>query len=682
MSKTILSSLAIGAALSGALASCRNNNGIRSDSVRQHFIETQFIDSSVKPGDDFYRFVNGKWLDTAKIPADFPEAGSFADVYHATQKELKSLLEDAAKNSGDTPSIQQKVGDFYASAMDTTTINRRGYGPLKPLLAQIDAITDIPSLLKFAAEEEKNGDETIIGFNVFPDQGNSSMNIALLLQTGIGLPDRDYYFRTDSATIAVQNAYKHYLTTLFRLTGTDANTAAANAEIVYKIEKDMAASHKTAVELRDIKGNYHKVAFAEINKEQPNIEWTTFFNHIGADADSVDMEQPAYYARLNTLLKSVPIAHWKLYLQAHILNNYANFLSQPFQDAAFNYNKNLTGQKVPQARWKRICATTDHKLGEALGQLYVKKYFPPEAMQRMEELVTNLTKAFSNRIQHLDWMSDSTKSVAQAKLKAMRRKIGYPDKWRDYSKVNIDKSKYFENAVSADRNNFNFYLSQLGKPVDESIWVMTPPTINAYYAATENDINFPAGILQYPFFDKDADDAVNYGGIGTVIGHEMTHGFDDQGSQFDKAGNIHDWWTKTDKTKFDQKVKQIQQLYDGFTVLDSLHLNGKLTTGENIADLGGVAIAYDAFKMTKEGQDTAKIDGYTPDQRFFMSLAQTWRSKETDEIVREAINLDPHSTPNWRVLGPLMNFDPFYKAFHIEPGDKMYLNEKDRIRIW
>ncbi|SDD01680.1 M13 family metallopeptidase [Niabella drilacis] len=681
MHKSRLATFAIGAALCCAGASC-HNNGTHSRLIREHFIETQFVDSSVKPGDDFYRFANGKWSDTAKIPPDYPVAGSGLDVHRGIQQKLKTLLEDASKNGAGAGSIEQKVGDFYTSGMDTVLINNRGYEPVNPLLAQIDAITDIPSLMKLVAAEEKNGNQTLIGFSVDADQGNSRMNIGLLLQAGIGLPERDYYFRTDSATVAVQNAYKNYLSTLFRLTGTDSINAVKNTGTVYQVEKDMAASHKTAVELRNVKANYNKVAFAKIDKEQPNIGWTAFFRNIGGRADSVDMEQAGYYTRLNTLLQTVSIPNWKLYLRAHILKNYAGYLSQPFQDAAFSYRKDLTGQQVQQARWERICGVTDKKLGEALGQLYVKKYFPPEARQRMDVLIDNLIEAFAARIQKLDWMSDSTKIVAAEKLKAIRRKIGYPDKWRDYSRVHIDRSKYFENIVAASRNNFDFQLSQLGRQVDESLWFMTPPTLNAYYDPTRNDINFPAGILQFPFFDKDADDAMNYGGIGAVIGHEITHGFDDQGAQYDKTGNIHDWWTKQDKAKFDEKVKQIQQLYDGFVVLDSLHLNGKLTSGENIADFGGIAIAYDAFKMTQQGQTDSKIDGFTSDQRFFLAYAQAWRSKYTDAIMRMLVHTDPHSTPDWRVLGPLMNFEPFYKAFSVQPGNRMYREPKDRIKIW
>ena len=680
MNKVTFSVAAV--AVASAFAAC-SGTGSGDTQTRQHFIETQFIDSTVKPGDDFFRFVNGKWLDTVKIPEEKVAVGGFNKLADDNKEKLKSLLEDALKNDGTPGSIEQKVGDYFASGMDTATRDKRGYEPIKSMLVAIDAIKDVPSLLTYVTDAYKRGDHSIIGFSVGPDQKNSSMNIASFYQTGLGLPDRDYYFRTDSATVKIQQAYKTYVKTLFALTGTDDATAAKNAETVYDIEKQIAGSHKTRVQLRDVESNYNKVSVASLVSSEPNIGWTDLLKNLGASGvDSLDVGQPAYYEQLNKLLVSVPIDQWKIYLKANTIGSYGGTLSTPFTDAAFAYSKVLTGREKQEELWKRMASAVDGNLGELLGQLYVKKYFPPEAKERMDKLVSNLETAFANRIQHLDWMSDSTKATAQTKLKAIIRKIGYPTKWRDYSKVNVDKTKYFENVVSARENNYNFELSQLGKPVDKSLWYMTPPTVNAYYNPTTNEIVFPAGILQYPFFDKDADDAVNYGGIGMVIGHEMTHGFDDQGSQYDKVGNINNWWTKEDKTKFEEKVKKIQKLYDGFTVLDSLHVNGQLTTGENMADFGGVAIAYDAFKLTKQGQDTTKIDGYTPDQRFFMSLAQIWRSKYKDATIRQRINLDPHSPAEWRVLGPLMNFDAFYKAFNVQPGDKMYIAPEDRLKIW
>ena len=452
---------------------------------------------------------------------------------------------------------------------------------------------------------------------------------------------------------------------------------------VYSLEKDMAGSHKTNVQLRDPESTYHMIKLDALAKTDATFDWKSTLAGLGMNTDSVNVQQPEFYTKLNNLLSATPIDTWKAYLRAHTISNYANALSSPFVQASFDfYNKALSGQSEMKPRWDRMVRATDGNLGEALGQLYVARYFTADAKKRMLDMVNNLEKAFEARINKLDWMSDSTKAIAKDKLHAFLKKIGYPDKWRDYSKVEIDKGKYFENRVSAAKNEYNYNINKLGKPVDKTEWGMTPPTINAYYNPSINEIVFPAGILQFPFFDPTADDAINYGGIGMVIGHEMTHGFDDQGSQYDKNGNLKNWWSAQDNEKFKAKTKQVVDLYNGFTVLDSLHVNGALTTGENIADIGGICIAYDAFKMTKQGQDTTKIDGFTPDQRFFISFAQIWRSKEKPEYMRMLINVDPHSPPMYRVNGPLMNFAPFYTAFNVQPGDKMYVPEDKRIKIW
>ncbi len=405
-------------------------------------------------------------------------------------------------------------------------------------------------------------------------------------------------------------------------------------------------------------------------------------NDLGAKTDSIDVSQPAYYDKLNTVLKSIPINDWKIYLKAYSINTYADVLSKPFVDAAFEFNKVLSGQAVQKTRGEIMANAVDQYLGEALGQLYVKKYFTEDAKKRALELVNNLQKAFAARIDKLDWMSDSTKQKAKEKLFAITKKIGYPDKWRDYSNVTIVKDKYFENTVSAASNNYQFQLAKLNKPVDKTEWFTTPSTVTAYNNPSANEIVFPAAILQPPYFDNNADDALNYGGIGMVIGHEMTHTFDDQGAQFDKDGNVKNWWTKDDYEKFKAKTQQVIDLYNTFTVLDTVHIKGAMTVGENTADIGGVAIAYDAFKMTKEGHDTTKIGGFTPDQRFFISVARIWRVKMKDEFMRMWVNNNPHSLPMWRVNGPLMNTPHFYEAFNVQPGDKMYLPGKDRIQIW
>jgi putative endopeptidase len=434
--------------------------------------------------------------------------------------------------------------------------------------------------------------------------------------------------------------------------------------------------------LRDVNANYNKMPLATLAAQQPNMGWMNVLRELGTKTDSIDVGQPAYYKKLNILLKTIPITDWKVYLKAYSINNYANDLSKPFVDAAFAFNKVISGQAVQKTRGEMMAGEVDGYLGEALGQLYVKKHFSEDAKKRMLDLVNNLQKAFAARIDKLDWMSDSTKQKAKEKLFAITKKIGYPDKWRDYSKVTIVKGKHFENMRSAAANNYGFQLAKLNKPVDRSEWFTTPPTVTAYYNPYANEIVFPAGILQSPYFDNGADDALNYGGIGMVIGHEMTHAFDDQGAQFDKEGNVKNWWTKGDYEKFKSKTQGVIDLYNTFTVLDTVHVKGAMTVGENTADVGGVAIAYDAFKLTKEGGDTARLGGFTPDQRFFISLAHIWQVKMKDEFLRLWINNNPHSPPMWRVNSPLMNNPHFYKAFNVQPGDKMYLPENKRVQIW
>ncbi|MDH7461613.1 M13 family metallopeptidase [Chitinophagaceae bacterium 26-R-25] len=657
-------------------------NSAPEKSSNKAFTDIQGIDSTVKPGDNFFRYVNGQWYDTAQIPGSQTGVGAYMFMNYPQRLRLQAILDDASKAKNAAGSIEQKVGDFYASGMDTITINKRGYDPIKPMLAQIDSISDMPSLMKFVADEIKVNNISIVAFGIGPDNKNSSMNIAHVSQTGIGLPERDYYFKTDAASVSIQAAYKKYLATLFELTGSDAATATKNAELVYGIEKQLASSHRTNIELRDVNANYNKMSVADLAKKQPNIGWVSLLNNLGAKTDSIDLAQPAYYNKLNTLLKSIPVNDWKVYLEGHSINNSAGTLSKAFVDAAFEFNKVLSGQAVQKSRGEIIASAVDESLGEALGQLYVKKYFTENAKKRMLELVNNLQKAFEARISKLDWMNDSTKRKATEKLYAIAKKIGYPDKWKDYSDVRIVRDKYFENVASAAAHNYQYELAKLNKPVDKTEWFTTPSTVTAYYNAFANEIVFPAGILQTPYFDDAADDALNYGGIGMVIGHEMTHAFDDQGAQFDKNGNVTNWWTKDDYTKFKAKTQQVIDLYSSFTVLDSLHIKGALTVGENTADVGGVAIAYDAFKLTKEGQDTATIGGFTPDQRFFLSVARIWRVKMKDEFLRLWINNNPHSAPMWRVNGPLMNSAHFYDAFNVHPGDKMYLADSARLKIW
>ena len=660
------------------LVACQNNSN-----VPENVQAITGIDSSINPANNFFMYVNHIWYDTAQIPPSQSGVGAYMFMNYPQRLRLQGILDSVSKASNAPGSIEQKVGDFYASGMDTNTINQLGYDPIKPLLARIDSVGDVGSLIKFVADEAKLENNSILGFYVGPDNKNSNLNIAHTYQTGIGLPDRDYYFKTDPSSTGIQQAYKIYLASLFHLTGSDSTTATKDADIVYNIEKQIASSHKTRVELRDVNANYNKMPVTDLAKRQPNIGWNNVLNELAAKTDSIDIGQLAYYDKLNALLKSIPINDWKIYLQAHSIDNYANVLSKPFVDAAFEFNKVVSGQAVQKSRGEIMASNVDQSLGQALGQLYVKKYFPEAAKKRALELVNNLEQALAARIDKLDWMSDSTKQKAKEKLFAMTKKIGYPDKWRDYSHVTIVKGNYFQNVVSAAAGSFQYDLAKLNKPVDRTEWFTTPSTVTAYNNPSANEIVFPAAILQPPYFDNNADDALNYGGIGMVIGHEMTHTFDDQGAQFDKFGNVKDWWTKEDYTKFKAKTQQVIDLYNTFTVLDTLHVNGAMTLGENTADIGGVSIAYDAFKMTKEGHDTTKVDGvYTPDQRFFISIAKIWRVKMKDQFLRYWINNNPHSPPMWRVNGPLMNTTPFYKAFNVQPGDSMYLPEKDRIYIW
>ncbi len=640
------------------------------------------IDASKKPGDDFFAYVNTTWYDSAKIPAGQTGVGAYSFLNYPQRLRMKAILDSVSTANNPAGSIAQKVGDFYASGMDTAAINKRGYEPIKPILARIDAVADVPGLLKAVAEELQAGDGSIIGFYVGPDDKNSTMNIAQFYQTGLGLPERDYYFKNDPATLDIQKAYKNYLARLFELTGTDAATAARNASTTFEIEKQLAASHRTNIELRDVKANYNKMAVAALAKRHPNLNWPNLMKDLVASADSVNVGQPAYYDKLNGMLKSVPLKDWKTYLKANALTSYAAYLSKPFTDAAFEYTKVLTGQAVQKARSEEMTQAVDRSLGHGLAQLYVKKYFPEDARKRMMVLVGNLKKAFEARINRLDWMSDSTKAKAREKLAAFSEKIGYPDKWRDYSLVEVKRDSYFENRLSANRNDYQYSTSKLGKPVDRTEWLTTPPTVTAYNNPPLNEIVFPAGILQPPYFDVNADDALNYGGIGMVIGHEITHSFDDQGAQYDKVGNVTNWWTKEDYEKFKARTQQVIDQYNQFTVLDTVHLKGALTVGENTADIAGVAIAYDAFKLTEQGKSSEKLDGFTPDQRFFISIARIWRVKTTDQYMRMYVNTNPHAPARWRVNGPLMNFTPFYEAFNVQEGDKMFKKESDRITVW
>ncbi|WP_047245324.1 M13 family metallopeptidase [Maribacter thermophilus] len=637
------------------------------------------ISDDIKPGDNFFMHVNKIWYDTIQIADDQVGVGSYSFLNIPQKQLLQNILEDVSAQEHPKGSIEQKVGDFYASGMDTAQINKRGYTPVKPVLQQIDEIKDVAGIMNFVTKEIQNGNNSIINLRVSADTKNSSINILHASQAGLGLPDRDYYFKTDSASIGIQQAYKKYVATLFELT--DNENAEAMAETVYDIEKKFAEAHKTRIERRNIQANYNKFSVSDMTGNEPNIAWSKMFSELALEVDSVDVKQPAYYKKLNEMLGSVSVQDWKTYLKAHTLNNAADYLSAPFEMAVFEYNKVLYGQSKQKPRAQLMVQQVDRKLGFALGQLYVKRYFDEAAKKRVLDLVNNLQKAFENRISELDWMSDSTKLKAKEKLYAITKKIGYPDVWREYD-VTIDKNKFYENVVALHKNEYEYRMKDLNQPPNKDRWGTTPSTVTAYYNPSLNEIVFPAGILQFPYFDVEADDAVNYGGIGMVIGHELTHAFDDNGAQYDKDGNLKNWWTQDDLKKFKSKTQQLIDRYSTFTVLDSVHVKGALTIGENTADNGGISIAYDAFKMTQQGQDTVKINGYTPDQRFFLSIARIWRVKTRDAFLRNYVNTNPHSPAIWRVNGPLMNFTPFYEAFDVKPGEKNYKPEEERIKIW
>jgi len=662
------------------LTACQDKKEAASRTV---FFDKAGMDTTVAPGDDFFTFANGAWIKKTDIPGDQNGWGSFYELYEENQKKTKGILEAAAAAEASKGSIEQKVGDFYASGMDTVTIEKRGYEPLKPGLARIAALRDYKAALNYMATDEANRGGALFSLYVGADDRQSSINRINFYQGGLSLPERDYYFKTDKETQQVRDAFLAYATKLFTLTGVDSVAARKKAASILAFETALAKAHRPAADLRDPIKNYNKLSVSELNKRAGNIDWKAFLSGMTLSTDTVLMGQPEYYETLSALLATTPIETLKDKLAFAYIDENASLLNKAFTDARFAfYGKTLNGQQKQQDRWKRIADGADNYLGELLGQLWVKQYFTPEAKERMLTLVQNLQKAYRNRIEKLDWMSNETKQIALTKLDKVVNKIGYPDKWKDYSDVDVKRDDYFGNVQSARKHKWKEDLAKVNQPVDKTEWGMTPPTVNAYANPTFNEIVFPAGILQFPFFDKDADDAINYGGIGMVIGHELTHLFDDQGRQYDSQGNLRDWWKKEDADNFTKRADQVVQQYSKYTVLNNLNLNGRLTLGENLADLGGLAIAYDAFKLTEQGKSEEKIDGFTPDQRFFLGYAQIWRTKSRDESQRMYVQVDPHSPAKYRVNGPLTNFAPFYKAFNVQPGQKLYKPEVDQTRVW
>jgi putative endopeptidase len=646
------------------------------------YIDPAEMDLSVRPGDNFFLYANGTWIKNNPVPASKTRWGSFDELRESNAKRLRTLLESAAANTTDPKA--QKIGDFYSSGMDSTTLDRLGDKPVMADLERIAAIDGMPALLKEVAYERSHGiANPLIGFNIGPDRKNASQYIPQIGQGGISLPDRDYYLKHDARSTEIRKAFAGHLDRMFRLIGRSEADAAAATDAVMRIETALAASELPRVEMRDPYKTYNKFAWKDLSATTPGIDWKAWAADMQVDgADSVVVANPAFLKSMDLLLTAVPIRDWKDYLQWNVLHTDAPYLSSAFDNESFAFTQVLTGQKEQTPRWERVSGLIDRDLSDLLGQLYVGKYFTPAAKQRMQELVDNLQQTFADRIRRLDWMSDATKQKALDKLGAFVKKIGYPDKWRDYGSVTIHKDDFLGNIRSCVTWSYDDNVHRLGKPVDRTRWGMTPPTINASYNPSNNDLTFPAGILQFPFFDFGADDAVNYGGIGAVIGHEMTHGFDDEGRQFAGDGNLKDWWTKADADKFKEKAGEVVAQYNAFTLLDSLHVNGRLTLGENLADLGGLSIAYEAFTKTKQFREAKKIDGFTPPQRFFLSWAQIWRSNILPKAQAQLLLTDPHSPGQFRCNAPVTNIDAWYEAFNIKAGDKMYKAPDQRTRIW
>jgi putative endopeptidase len=641
------------------------------------------IDKSVRPGDNFFNYANGAWFKTNPIPPTETRWGSFNELQENNYAALHALLDEAAASTdAERGSATWKVGAFYRSGMNEKAINQAGLSPLREILNRINAIRTPEDLLHEIALEHTQGIGPLFSFYVSPDDKNVARQIPQFFQGGLGLPDRDYYIKEDARTAKIRNAYKGYQVRLLSMMRME--DPQGSADEVYRLEHKLATASMTRVEMRDPYKLYNKFYLNSLPRVSTNINWERLFADLKISGqDSVIIGQPKFFAAVGESLQGMPISTWKKYLSFHLVNSMAPYLSSEFDEARFSfYGKTVRGQQEQKPRWKRVLTVVDGSVGELLGQMYVGRNFKPEAKERMLALVNNLQETYANRITRLDWMSDITKKKAVGKLNTFMKKIGYPDKWKDYSQLRIADNDYVANILAASAFEYNYNIGKLGRPVDKTEWGMTPPTVNAYYNPAFNEIVFPAGILQYPFYDFNADDAVNYGGIGGVIGHEMTHGFDDQGRQYDAEGNLNDWWTAEDAKKFEDKAGVVVKQFNNYTVLDTVHVNGELTLGENLADLGGLAIAYEAFKKTKQGQGKATIDGLTPDQRFFLSWAQVWRANTRPEEMAARIVTDPHSPNEWRCNGPLSNMQEFYNAFGVKPGDKMYRPAAERAKVW
>jgi len=648
-------------------------------------IDTAGMDQSVRPQDDFFRYVNGKWADNTPIPADQSGYGSFAMLRERAQERVRVIIEDEARTAAAPGSISQKVGDFYKSYMDESRIESLGITPLKGELAAIAAITDKKELPKAFARAAKVGVRLPFSVNIGADQRNSEQYAVQISQSGLGMPDRDYYLRNDEKFAATRKAYTTYISRLFAL-GNQPDPEGAAARIT-ALETTIAKLQWDRARNRDRNATYNKMGVNALQASTPSFDWEAFLAEMPANAKDkvkdVIVRQPDYMKAIDAVIADVPLATWKEYLTFGLISAYADGLSQPFVDSDFEFNgRTIAGRQVQQPRWKRGVNEAEQVLGEPIGRLYIERHFKPEAKTRMDALIRNLLAAFKVGIDELEWMSPETKKQAQAKLAKYRLKIAYPDQWRDFSEFDVTPGDHVGNLLRYREFQTQDSWSRLGQPVERWRWGFTPQTVNASYSATNNEITFPAGILQPPFFNLDADDAINYGAIGAVIGHEISHGFDDQGRKSDGDGNLRDWWTAEDAKKFEERATRLGAQYESYTPLPGLKINGRQTMGENIGDLSGIAVALRAYHISLNGKPAPVIGGFTGDQRFFLGYAQIWRFKSRDEALRNQLLTDAHSPGYYRAFVPLTNIDTFYTAFNLKPGDKLYRAPEERVKIW
>ena len=650
-------------------------------------IKLENLDQTAKAGDDFFQFACGGWMKNNPLTDEYARFGSFDMLAENNREQLKGLIDEIVTTEHEHGTNAQKIADLYNLVMDTVRRNQEGIAPIKPYIDKVEAIVSIdqvfPTMVALEYDGMANG---YFGVGIGADMMNSKMNIVGVGQGGISLGEKEYYMDTDEATTAIREAYKKHIVRMFKLYGFDEETAQKKMQGVMNIETRIADKSYNGVQQRDPVANYHKMSYSQFLEDYKGIDWNLYFSTMGMNGiEEIDVNQPEPIHEVERILAEVPVEDHKAYMEWQIIDGSASQLSQEFDQANFDfYGTVMSGKKEQQPMWKRATSTVSGILGEAIGQLYTEKYFPAASKARMEELVHNLQVALGQRIDEQDWMSDSTKARAHEKLDAFYVKIGYPDKWRDYSKMEIDPSKSFvDNMIEVSHYMLADAIERrFNKPVDNTEWFMTPQTVNAYYNPTTNEICFPAGILQYPFFDMEADDAFNYGAIGVVIGHEMTHGFDDQGRQFDKEGNMNDWWAEGDADRFTKHVQIIVDHFDSIEVLPGLHANGSLCLGENIADHGGLMVAYQAFKNATKDNPLPDKDGFTADQRFFLAYAGVWAANIRDEEIRNRTKSDVHSLSRWRVNGTLPHIDAWYDAFGVTEGDALYLPKEKRAVIW